>query len=331
MADLRDDVNDVSIPLNNARGALSAQPVSDFVRGSDRGSALLIVFVFAAIIAITLYVEMPVYVFEARRQKEELLIDRGNEYKHAIRLFVRRLGSYPPSLEALQNTNNMRFLRHRFVDPFTKNDDWRLLHAGPGGILLDSKIPAATINVHGANSAAPNDGSAAPIDQTGDAGEERAVKALPTHPPAISANSGAQQSADGPAVQQDSTEPLLAPGVAAQLADNSPTGIKAQATLQLSQMPGNSLSDHDTSQPAPLSGGPVFGGGIAGVASMAPGHSIKVWRNQTDYSLWEFAYDPAEDLLLGLVQLQNGSGGGLNINGTGAPGTVASPLTNDTP
>ena len=43
-------------------------------------------------------------------------------------------------MEALENTNRMRFLRNRYVDPFTGKDDWRLLHAGPGGIILDSKV-----------------------------------------------------------------------------------------------------------------------------------------------------------------------------------------------
>jgi len=106
----------------------------------QRGSALLIVFVFAAVIAILLYREMPVAVFEAHRQKEELLIDRGNEYKHAIKLFVRKTGTFPPSIEALESTNRMRFLRHKFDDPFTGKPDWRMLHAGPGGMIIDSKV-----------------------------------------------------------------------------------------------------------------------------------------------------------------------------------------------
>src|ERR1700760_2879774 len=107
----------------------------------ERGSALLIVFVFAAIIAIMLYREMPVAAFEARRQKEELLIDRGNEYKHAIKLYVRKVGQFPASIDALENTNRMRFLRYKFEDPMTGKNDWRLLHAGPNGIILDSKVP----------------------------------------------------------------------------------------------------------------------------------------------------------------------------------------------
>lgn len=37
------------------------------------------------------------------------------------------------------------------------------------------------------------------------------------------------------------------------------------------------------------------GGGIAGVASIAHGHTIKTVEDQTDYSLWEFYYDPRKD------------------------------------
>jgi hypothetical protein len=38
------------------------------------------------------------------------------------------------------------------------------------------------------------------------------------------------------------------------------------------------------------------GGGLAGIASKAQGHTIKVVNDQLDYSLWEFYYDPAKDV-----------------------------------
>ena len=109
-------------------------------RDRERGSALLIVFLFAAIVAIMLYTEMPVAVFEARRQKEQLLVGRGEEYAHAVKLYVRNSGRYPASIDQLETTNRIRFLRHRFKDPFTGKDDWRLLHADPNGALVDSKV-----------------------------------------------------------------------------------------------------------------------------------------------------------------------------------------------
>lgn len=115
-------------------------------RVGERGSALLIVFVFAAMVAIMLYTEMPVAVFEARRQKEQLLIDRGNEYVRAVRLFLRaNRNQYPPNIEALEKTNQVRYLRNRYKDPFTGKDDWRLLHAGPNGMLVDSKVQQSPV------------------------------------------------------------------------------------------------------------------------------------------------------------------------------------------
>lgn len=117
----------------------------------ERGSALLIVLVFAAIVAIMLYRELPVAAFEAQRQKEELLVSRGNEYKHGIKLFVRKVGRFPNSIDELESTNRMRFLRHKYVDPLTGKEDWRIVHAGPGGVIIDSKIKTATTGAPGAS------------------------------------------------------------------------------------------------------------------------------------------------------------------------------------
>ncbi|MGA2194361.1 MAG: hypothetical protein ABSH40_03750, partial [Bryobacteraceae bacterium] len=57
-------------------------------RPKESGFALLMVFLMAACVAIMLYMEMPRVAFEAERQKELLLIDRGNQFKRAIQVFV---------------------------------------------------------------------------------------------------------------------------------------------------------------------------------------------------------------------------------------------------
>ena len=62
-------------------------------------------------------------VFQGQRQKEELLIYRGLQYQRAIQLYVRKFGRYPGSLEELENTNQIRFLRQRYLDPMTENGD----------------------------------------------------------------------------------------------------------------------------------------------------------------------------------------------------------------
>src|SRR5215467_7343648 len=84
---------------------------------------------------IALAVEAPRIAQQIKREKEEELIHRGNEYKIAIKKFFRKFGRYPLTLDQLENTNNMRFLRKRYKDPFTGKDDWRLLH--PGEVQLN--------------------------------------------------------------------------------------------------------------------------------------------------------------------------------------------------
>lgn len=104
------------------------------------GFALLLVFLMAALVAIALYRELPRVAFESQRAKEQLLIDRGEQYKRAIQLFVRQNnGRYPMKLEDLESYNNRRYLRRRYKDPMTGSDEWRLVHVGPGGVLTDSK------------------------------------------------------------------------------------------------------------------------------------------------------------------------------------------------
>ena len=117
-------------PLADARGS---------VRPKERGFALLLVFLMAAIVAINLYMEVPRLAFQAQRQKEQMLMERGEQYKRAIQLFVRKMSRYPATIEELESTNNIRFLRHRYTDPMTGKDKWRLIHTN-GGVLTDSII-----------------------------------------------------------------------------------------------------------------------------------------------------------------------------------------------
>src|SRR5436309_15949939 len=100
-------------------------------RRGERGFAMLLVFVMAAAVAIMLYKELPRVAFEAQRNKEELLIERGEQYTRAIQLYVRKWKKYPQTTDEVQNTNQMRFLRKRYDDPKTGKSEWRIVHVGP--------------------------------------------------------------------------------------------------------------------------------------------------------------------------------------------------------
>src|ERR1035441_863280 len=110
-------------------------------RRNDSGFALLLVFLMAAMVALYLYMEIPRVAFETQRQKEEVLAERGEQYKRAIKLFVspKGIGHWPVKIEDLENTNNRAFLRYRFADPFTGKGDWRMVHI-QNGVLTDSVL-----------------------------------------------------------------------------------------------------------------------------------------------------------------------------------------------
>lgn len=109
-------------------------------RRNERGFALLFVFALAAAALVMLYLEMPRVAFEHQRDKEALLVERGEEYVRAIQLYVQKFNRYPQSIEDLETTNNIRFLRKRFRDPITGSDEWRLIHIDAAGQFVDSLV-----------------------------------------------------------------------------------------------------------------------------------------------------------------------------------------------
>jgi hypothetical protein len=111
----------------------------------QRGFALLLIFFMAAAVALMLYTQMPRVAFESERDKEQLLIDRGEQYKRAILLYYNDYKRYPAKIEDLENTNSHRYLRRKYVDPFTGKDEWRLVHTN-GMFLTDSLVQKPPAN-----------------------------------------------------------------------------------------------------------------------------------------------------------------------------------------
>jgi len=105
----------------------------------ERGFALLVIFLIAAAVAFTMYQELPRAAFESARDKEQLLMDRGNQYKRAIQVFYAVNKRYPAEIKDLENTGEKRYLRRRYIDPMTGQDEWRLIHTN-GSFLTDSLV-----------------------------------------------------------------------------------------------------------------------------------------------------------------------------------------------
>ncbi len=109
-------------------------------RQNEGGYALLLVFALAAAVAVKLYLEMPRVAFEHQRNKEGLLVERGEEFVRAIKLYYRKNQKWPQNLEELEKTQETRYLRKRYKDPMTGEDEWRLVHVDGAGQFTDSLV-----------------------------------------------------------------------------------------------------------------------------------------------------------------------------------------------
>ncbi|HXB22251.1 MAG TPA: hypothetical protein VNV88_12755 [Candidatus Solibacter sp.] len=125
---------------------------------NEKGYVLLSVMLLMTLMLVALSVVLPRISQQIKRDKEEELIHRGQEYARAVRKFYRKFGRYPLSIEQLENTNNMRFLRKRFKDPMTGKDDWRIVHQGE--VVQTVPGSGAVSNVNGPSGSGTSSGSA---------------------------------------------------------------------------------------------------------------------------------------------------------------------------
>lgn len=127
-------------------------------RRQESGFAMLLVFAMAAALAWVLYMELPRLAFEAQRNKEELLVERGEQYIRGVEMFVRKNKKLPQTIEELEQTNGTRFLRRRYADPLTGKDEWRVINADASGRMTNSLVqkPTKPGEAPGAATEAPN-------------------------------------------------------------------------------------------------------------------------------------------------------------------------------
>src|SRR5438309_2859621 len=109
------------------------------IRSGESGYVLLAVMLAVTLILVAMSIELPRIAQQIKREKEEELVHRGKDYATAVKRFVHKNGGrYPLSVEQLEDTNHIRFLRKRYKDPTTGQSEWRMVHFGEAEI----KIPA---------------------------------------------------------------------------------------------------------------------------------------------------------------------------------------------
>jgi hypothetical protein len=233
-------------------------------RNKQGGYALLlVVFLTALVVVGTMSIGLRILT-EGRREKEQEMIWRGKQYTRGIKLYYRKLGRFPNSMDDLvkPKVGSLRFMRQAYKDPMNKDDgSWRLIYVGPAGNLIGSlKPPQGGIQMPVAGGQA----GAAPGSSLGSFGSQ------PASPGGISA-------------------PATTPG--------SPgTGTGATGTVTGAQGTDTTGAGTD-SQSVPTGDTPtVMGGNIIGVGSKVNQSSVIVYEKAQNYRLFEFIWDPTKDI-----------------------------------
>src|SRR5580692_6368359 len=118
----------------------------------EEGYALMLVVFLTTLMLLATIVAAPSVRTERKREKEEEMIWRGKQYVRAIKLFYRKNGKFPTSLDDLTKpkTGSLRYLRQAYKDPMNKEDgSWRLIYVGPAGQLIGSLKPPQTLQLQG--------------------------------------------------------------------------------------------------------------------------------------------------------------------------------------
>ena len=273
---------------------------------SEHGFVLLAVLFLVALLLIGLAVAAPRVAQDIQRDRETELYHRGMQYERAIRLYYRKTGNYPTDLSQLENTNNIRFLRQRYLDPIT-GKAFRVIHQGEAKVPLVGLFgqPVVGGQVPGAASIGTPAGS--PI------GGSTSLNGATTGSSLFSSSSSS--SSQSPTPTGDTTGDAGTSGTPGQAGSTGTSGTTTGF--------GSTGSTGST----------TVVGRIVGVSSTSPKASIRVFKKQTHYNQWEFVYDPASELLLagGGQPNLNGPGGTTNPQGTGGLGTQPTQPTTAAP
>jgi type II secretory pathway pseudopilin PulG len=262
----------------------------------EQGYVMLVAIFLMALLVLSLSIAAPQMARSIQRDRDLETFHRGMQYRRAIQLYYRKFHAYPPNVEALINTNEIRFLRKKYTDPITGQDDWKPIAFG------QNKTPTA-MGFFGQ----PLAGNASTLAGIGPGGAglpgaQNNGGAFGSSPSGSGSLFGSSDSGSG---QSPSAG---APGST----DNSGSASSGTTGSSGSAFSSSTPSSGTGSNSGSSSSSPTFGGaGIIGFEPASSKQSILIYKKKNHYNEWEFTYDPLSD-----VKAIGGGSTGLN----GQPG-----------
>src|ERR1700719_4668569 len=287
------------IPMRNRHRIIATK--------SQSGFALLMVLFLTTLVLLGAMAAAPYVRTEAQREKETQMIWRGKQYVRGVKLYYRKMGRFPTSVDDLTKPKlgSLRFMRQAYKDPMNKADgSWRFIYVGPAGQLIGSLKPPQTVQMPGQ----PGTPVGANQQQTTSFGAS-AFGQTPQAQVGSQPGSQAGSQPGQPSATQSGTN-------AAQPAAGAQGGTAATADDAAANATPSGLLHSDT---------PVLCGNIIGVGSKINKRSIIIYDKAKNYRLFEFVWNPSKDLANALNQqagtpIQNPPGTGPAQGGFGQSG-----------
>jgi type II secretory pathway pseudopilin PulG len=302
-----------------------------------------------ALLVIAMAVAVPRVREEIQRDRELETMQRGKQYIRGIKMYYKKFNSYPPNVDALVKTNEIRFLRKRYLDPMTGKDDWKpilfgqnkapvalgffgqplvggstLAGTGPGGIAGASPM-GGTGAAGGSTFGNGSNGSNGSSFGSGSSfGASSSFGSGSSFGGSSSFGSGSSFSNSGSAASGGSA--FGSSGTGSTTGTGTATGSTTGGSSTGGTGDSSGSSSFGSNNGGSLSSTQTFGGGgIIGFSPASPKQSILTYKTKTHYNEWEFVYSPLVDQMRqgGNAGTIGQPAGGLN-NGFGGTGTGTS-------
>lgn len=246
---------------------------------------LVAVIFLLAILILSLAVALPKVREDIQRDREVETMHRGKQYARAIKLYYKKFNAYPPNVDALVKTNEIRFLRKRYTDPMTGKDDWHPIMFGQNKTPMAMGFFGQPLGVGGSPLAGtgPSGGNGL----TGASGFGAGGSGLGSNGSTFG-SSGSTFGSSGGSFSGQSGSNGSASGTNSGTDTSGTTGgLSSGSGL------GTSLSSNQT----------FGGGGIIGFAPGSPKPSILLYKKKDHFNEWEFLYSPLSDRTTGSSNL----------------------------
>ena len=293
---------------------------------------LLLAVFMLALLVLSLSVAIPEIIKEIQRDREVETMHRGLQYRRAIQLYYRKFNAYPPSIDALVKTNNIRFLRKKYIDPMTGKNDWKpialgqnkaplamgffgqpLTGAGGGATPMAGIGPSGGNGMNGTGSTFGGSGFGG-SNTGGSSGTLGSIFGSNNSGSTFGAGSNANSAAGTTGTSTGSTDSSgNANGTGGTTANGGSTNGTGTGT-------GSGTSTGSSLGPT---SGQAFGGGVIGVEPPPTKQSILIYKKKEHYNEWEFTYSPLSELksIMGSSGPNGLPGSGTAPGGTGFGGS----------